>query len=88
MAQISFNIPDAIAPDVVLQFSEYHGYEPQVPNQNGEMVDNPQSRAAFSKQVLINHVRDVYRIMKGRAAAEAARDTAEATANTAASTIS
>lgn len=88
MAQITLTIPDAIAPDVVQQFSDYHGYQTHVPNGNGEMVDNPQSRAAFCKEVMRDHIRDVYRIMKGRAAAETAREAAEATAITTTSTIS
>lgn len=88
MASITITVPDVIATNVLLHFTNHYGYEEQVPNESGQLVPNPQSRQAFAKATLIDLIRDAVRIEEGRAAANTARDTAEATSLTTTSTIS
>lgn len=54
MAQITINIPDAIAPRVLNAFARKFGYSPKL--DNGD--DNPETKAQFAKRKLLETIKN------------------------------
>ena len=71
MAQITINIPDAIAPRVLNGFATHYGYQPTI---NGE--PNPQTKAQFAKAKLIEIIKAAVRATEVQDASNAAATTA------------
>lgn len=85
--QITYNIPDEIAADAVNALCWKNNYQAKILNASGEQVNNPESKAAFAKRMVLEYVRRTY-IEYARETYLAAGASAEATANSEANTIS
>lgn len=86
MAAITITIPDAILPRVLLGFTSVNGYQVNIPDPadptGQRMIPNPQTRAAFAKAKLIEHIRNDVAAYEAQIAADAARQTALTKADT------
>jgi len=69
---INFTIPDAQAPRLVNAFCNRYNYPTQV-LVDGNMVNNPESRAAFSKRMLLNVLKELVLSQEQMDAAQTAR---------------
>lgn len=72
MAQIVINIPDPVAPRVLLGFSSRYGYQATLDNGS----PNPETRAQFAKRKLMELIKQAVR----EAEMETARNVAATTA--------
>ena len=76
---------DKAAKDGIIDaFAAQYGYQATVPNPanpNGEQIPNPQNKQAFMNAKITAYLRDIYRASKITAAADAAKKTAEAAAD-------
>ena len=62
MATISFTIPDALLPRVIAGMCGLHNYQATIqnPDNPGEMIPNPESKADFVKRIIRQKIkRDV-----------------------------
>lgn len=62
-ANFTITIPDDKVPLVTNSFAALYNRPEQVPDPENqeEMIDNPETKAAFSKRILRNYVREVVR---------------------------
>jgi len=76
MAQLNLTIqvPDQHAVAILNDFCEYHGYQTQV-EVDGEMADNPQTKAQFAKAKVAEFVKESLRAHRANKKAEEARQT-------------
>lgn len=84
MAIISFTIPDEHMTDLVEAFATRFHYPETVQDPNSaepSEIPNPQTKAQFAKEQVLNHIKLVYRQYKENQEAEAARAIASAEAN-------
>jgi len=59
----------------VNDFVAYHGWTAQIPDPNnpGQMIDNPETKAQFSKRMVIRFIRSSIKAKRANDAAETAR---------------
>lgn len=65
------DIPDAKAIAIIDAFAARHAYEEQVPGPDGTMIPNPQPKAVFLKERVLEYIRSS---AKHAMVAKAARD--------------
>ena len=75
MAQITLNIPDAIAPRVIDAICKRFGYTPTI-----DGAANPETKPQFAKRMIVRTVREWVKDDEAAGAAFAAATTATATA--------
>lgn len=75
MAVISITIPDEIAQRVIGAFCDKYGYKDQIPDPNnpGQWIPNPVTKAQFAKDCLKQFVKAVVMSYESTKAAEDAR---------------
>lgn len=71
MVQFRIDIPDAKAVAIIDAFAARHAYEDQVPGPDGVMIPNPQPKAVFLKERVLDYIRSS---AKHAMVARAARD--------------
>jgi len=67
MAKIIIEVPNEIAAEAVLAISTVRGYQENLGTGElivGEEINNPQTRAAFIKQTIINELKSDYKRYK------------------------
>ena len=79
MAKITIDIPDAVKDRVLNAISKAKGYHEMVddPVNSEEMIANPQSKAEFVKNHLVEYIKGLVKYQEGRSVAIAARQAAE-----------
>lgn len=72
MATINFSItvPDDKKEEIIDDFTDHHRYQIEItdPDDPYSEIPNPQSRAAFAKQVVINFIRNSVKAKRAEAA--------------------
>jgi hypothetical protein len=61
MPTISFTISTAEAVRMASAFAKAHNYQDKVVDKDNKIVDNPQSKADFAKEKVMQYVKDVVR---------------------------
>lgn len=90
MADLVFTIPDQYVADVLDAFADKYEYreEIEVDDPDSDMpgmyitVPNPQTKAQFAKQVILNHIKTVYVQYKEKIDTQAAVDAVTVIATT------
>lgn len=81
MATLSFTIPDEHLAGVVEAFAVKFGYQAQIQDpavtDGISTIPNPQTKAAFAKEKMVQHIRFIYIKYKADVDAEAAIQTAK-----------
>ena len=78
---ITINIPDAIATRVVNGVAYQHGYADTIINEQGEEIDNPETKAVYAKRMVIQNIKNAVRAYEATQAAETARQLAISAVN-------
>jgi hypothetical protein len=78
MAEIKLTVPDVAIPRIRDAFCAEYNYQETVLNQEGEYVPNPQNKLAFTKQQIIEFVKQTTRNYEANKAAGIARQEAAA----------
>ena len=73
---ITLTIPDGIAARVVNGVAYQHGYTNTVIGENGDEIDNPETKAAYAKRMIIQNIKSAVRSYEAVQAAETARQSA------------
>ena len=60
MAQFKINIPDEKLGNYINAFAVVGKYQAQIQDANGDIVDNPMSKARFAKNMVKSYFREVY----------------------------
>lgn len=77
MAQITITIPNPVLDRVLVGFTNNRGYQATTINSEGQSIPNPVTRAEYSKQQLIQFIKECVISYEGQiAAAQAASSTA------------
>ena len=66
---IKITVPDDKAQEILNDFVTFHGYQAQVENEEGELVDNPLTRVQYMKRQIIRYLRDSVKTHRARKAA-------------------
>ncbi len=77
MAVISIDIPNPIATEVMRLFATANGYSPQISDGNGGLTANPETRAQFSKRMIVEWIRRTSMQQRKNETVNAAAKTAE-----------
>lgn len=81
MAQVVIDVPNAVAQRVLDAVCYLNGYTDQVSDGQGGLVSNPVTKAQFAKQQAAKWLKDNVVAYEANIAANTARDTAIAKAN-------
>ncbi len=78
MATLTITIPNAQLTRVANAVATQHGYQAEVPDPDnpGQTIPNPQTKADFAREVLMRFLRETVRAHEAAVAAESARQTA------------
>lgn len=79
MAIIKLNIPDNRLQALIQAFATMYHYQDLIQNPANpevEMIPNPQSKAAFAKQKIVEHLKDIYIAGQTQTALDSARKAA------------
>lgn len=57
--------------EAVRLFTNHHNYQEQIPDENGEQIANPQTRAAFAKATVARLIRQAIKAEREKEAREA-----------------
>ncbi len=60
MAQFSFQLPDAKEAAIIDAWYVQEGYQNAVPDENGVMVANPETKVQFAKRTVKQKMKDAY----------------------------
>ena len=74
--EITITIPDEIAARVVNGVAYQHGYADTIADENGDEIDNPETKAAYAKRMVIQNIKSAVRSYEAVQAAETARQSA------------
>lgn len=77
MAVISLTIPNDKIDRITTAFCAEYGYQETITNPDGTTSPNPETKAAFTKRMVIQHVRQVTSNFEANIAAGTARKTVE-----------
>jgi hypothetical protein len=80
MAQLVIEIPDAIAPRVLNTLCARFGYSAQVPDGDGGLIDNPETKGHFVKRKVAELLRTICIAAEAQQAEQAARNAAHVAA--------
>jgi hypothetical protein len=73
---LSLEIPDEQVQAIVKDYTDFHGYQEVLVDDEGNETPNPQSRVAFAKQCVIDHIKNSVKTRRARVAAQIAQDQA------------
>ena len=78
MTKVTFDleIPDGAVVALVKDFTDFHGYQTTITDDEGNETPNPQTRAAFAKQCVIDFIKESVKTQRARVAAQIAQDAA------------
>jgi len=76
MVNVTFTIPDAQVNRYINAFAVMYNYQTEVPDGNGGMIPNPQTKAQFAKQCVVNYMKEIVKACEVQEAVETARTTA------------
>lgn len=60
MAQFSFQLPDANEDAIIDAWCNQEGYQISVPDENGGMIDNPETKVQFAQRTVKNMMKQAY----------------------------
>lgn len=61
-----FEIPTDKAQDVLDTTTDYWGYQEQIQDENGDLIDNPQTRQEFAFEKVRSFIKDSYKAGKAK----------------------
>jgi hypothetical protein len=78
MAIITITIPTVIDSRVINSYCRAHGYQANIPDPviPGATIPNPETRPAFAKRKIIEHIKDSVKLVEIDDATQAARKSA------------
>jgi len=76
--QLTIEIPDSVKNRVINSVCECNAYQDTVRDAQGNEVSNPQTKAQFAKQVIINYLKQCVRSSEENAASRTAVEAARA----------
>jgi hypothetical protein len=66
---ITLTIPDEVAPRVLQGLATFYNYQPTLLDVNtGQMIPNPEPKAAFAKRMILAHIVTTVRVTESNAA--------------------
>ena len=74
---VNLTVPDAQATAILNDFCEYHGYQEEIADPEGaegDMIDNPQTKVAFTKAKVAEFVKNSVKSLRANREADLARD--------------
>lgn len=77
MASINLTIPNDKIQRIITAFTSEYGYQATVTDAEGNVTANPETEAAFTKRMVVEHVKQVTKTYEGNLAAGTARKTVE-----------
>ena len=79
MASITFSFPDEAVPLIAQAFCDSYGYRSTIPDPDspGKTIPNPQTPAEFTRQKVVDYVREVCRGYIAKTAIAQAKATAQ-----------
>ena len=76
MAQIVIDIPANITTRVMNALAVHYGYQANIRDANGNLITNPETKAAFVKRMVVTTLKNIVRDQEAQIAAKAAKDQA------------
>jgi hypothetical protein len=64
-ASMTITVPDEVAPQVINAFATLYNYQATIDtDENGDDIPNPESKAAFTRRMIREYVKNVYKAYK------------------------
>lgn len=71
MPKITLTLGDAETARFAKAFAQSYGYQNKIIDADGEKIDNPQSKADFAKEKIMQYIKDVVRSVEADEARQA-----------------
>ena len=71
---LTITVPDDKAQEILTDFVTFHGYQVQVEDGEGNLIDNPLTKVQYMKRQIIRYLRDSVKTYRARQAVEQATD--------------
>lgn len=81
MANITLTIPDDKIQRIITAFTKEFGYQDNITNEDGTTSPNPETKAQFTKRMVIEYIKQTTRNYEANIAAGAARVSTNADVN-------
>ena len=65
---LTITVPDDKAQEILTDFVTFHGYQAQIDNGEGNLIDNPLTKVQYMKRQIICQLRDSVKTYRARRA--------------------
>ena len=69
---LTITVPDENAQEILTDFVTFHGYQAQIEDEEGNLIDNPLTKVQYMKRQIIRYLRDSVKTYRARQAVEQA----------------